>query len=64
MISDQSFTGHCGANTPLAQDDADYIAQRIFPGEFGGLVYDAKTCTAKAADASVTDAASDAPDGG
>jgi hypothetical protein len=43
-VNDALFTGSCTANQPLSQDDADFITQRIFPGEFAGKVYDAKTC--------------------
>lgn len=45
-VSDDAFVGDCAAGAPLPQDDADFITQRIFPGDFAGLVYDARTCTA------------------
>jgi hypothetical protein len=45
-VSDGTFVGNCLAGKPLSQDDADLITQRIFPGEFRGDVFDAKTCTA------------------
>ncbi len=44
-VSDQTFMGNCASNQPLSQDDADFITQRIFPGEFANVTYDAKTCT-------------------
>lgn len=44
-VSDQTFTGNCDAKQPLSQDDADFITQRIFPGQFAKVTYDAKTCT-------------------
>jgi hypothetical protein len=44
-VSDAAFVGNCAAGMPLSQDDADFIVQRIFPGEFAGAAYDAKTCT-------------------
>jgi len=56
-IDDQTFTGSCAADQPLSQEEADLITQRIFPGEFANVTYDAKTCT-------TTPAASAASDGG
>jgi hypothetical protein len=44
-VSDATFQGNCAAQQPLSQEDADFITQRIFPGEFATLTYDAKTCT-------------------
>lgn len=57
-VSDELFTGNCAAQQPLAQDDADFVTQRIFPGDFEGYTYDAKTCTLTAAGA---DASAPAP---
>jgi hypothetical protein len=51
------FRGDCAAGEPLSQDEADFITQRIFPGEFRAMTYDAKTCT-------LTPASADAGDGG
>lgn len=48
VVADQTVDGDCAAGTPLSQDDADFITQRIFPGDFQGLRYDAATCTAMA----------------
>jgi hypothetical protein len=45
VINDQTFDGSCAAQQPLSQEDADFITQRIFPGELAGVTYDAKTCT-------------------
>ncbi|MDB4990874.1 MAG: hypothetical protein JWN04_6052 [Myxococcaceae bacterium] len=45
VASDAALTGNCSAGTPLAQDEADFITQRIFPGDFAGLSYHAATCT-------------------
>jgi len=45
LVSDGAFTGNCAASQALTQDDADFITQRIFPGEFAKRTYDAKTCT-------------------
>lgn len=44
-VADATFSGSCPAKDPLSQEDADFITQRIFPGEFKDAVYDAKTCT-------------------
>ena len=46
-VSDLTFDGNCAAGTPLSQDDADFITQRIFPGDFASVTYDAKTCAAR-----------------
>lgn len=54
-ISDATTLGNCASGEPLSQADADFITQRIFPGPFSGLTYDAATCT--------TSAVSDAGDG-
>jgi hypothetical protein len=48
VVSDQTFTGSCAAGQPLSQEDADLITQSIFPAEFTGVTYDAKTCTTMA----------------
>ena len=46
-ISDLTVIGRCDAtpSQPLAQEDADLITQRLFPGDFAAGTYDAKTCT-------------------
>jgi hypothetical protein len=44
-VSDLTMTGNCGAGQPLSQADADFITQRIFPGDFAGGAYDASSCT-------------------
>jgi hypothetical protein len=43
-VDDQTFLGNCAVDQPLSQDDADFITQRIFPGDFAGLTYDAASC--------------------
>lgn len=48
-ISDLTVLGNCLTGKPLSQEDADFITQRIFPGEFAGQGYDAATCTVTAA---------------
>lgn len=47
-ISEDTFAGSCSAKLPLSQDDSDFITQRIFPGDFAGVAYDAKTCVGTA----------------
>ncbi len=44
-VSDRTFAGRCAGGNPLSAAKADFITQRIFPGEFEGLSYDAATCT-------------------
>ncbi len=44
VVSDVTFAGNCGARQPLSQEDADFITQRIFPGEFKDVFYLADTC--------------------
>jgi hypothetical protein len=51
VVSEQAAIGDCAAGNPLTQEDADYITQRIFPGEFAGLSYDASSCTTSAVEA-------------
>jgi hypothetical protein len=47
VVSDRTFTGRCGGTPALDADEADFITQRIFPGEFEGLTYDPATCTSR-----------------
>ena len=44
VVADDATVGNCAAGKPLAQDDADFITQRIFPGAFVGQTYDAAHC--------------------
>jgi hypothetical protein len=44
-VSDATFHGDCAAGNALSQDEADFITQSIFPGEFSRVSYDAATCT-------------------
>lgn len=44
IVSDATFAGSCDARQPLSQEDADFITQRIFPGDFANVSYDAATC--------------------
>ncbi len=71
IVSDRTFTGRCGGSEPLDASDAEFITQRIFPGEFEGVTYDPATCTStthESMDAGSTNPKSDAgwppPDGG
>lgn len=44
-VNDGAFVGRCGfGGSPLAQVDAEFIVQRVFPGAFAGKRYDAATC--------------------
>lgn len=52
-VSDDTFEGDCAAGSRLTQQQADVITQLVFPSVFGGLRYDAATCTAT----SIADAA-------
>jgi hypothetical protein len=44
-IDDDTFAGNCDAGSSLTQAQADFMAQRVFPGELAGRSYDAGTCT-------------------
>jgi hypothetical protein len=44
-ISDATVDGDCVAGSHLSHDEAQFIVQRIFPGEFAGADYDETTCT-------------------
>jgi hypothetical protein len=44
-VDDTTFVGNCAAGSFLTQAQADFITQRVFPGDFGSLSYDAATCT-------------------
>jgi hypothetical protein len=46
LVSDSQTLGNCGGSQALSQEDADFITQRIFPGEFANVNYDATSCTA------------------
>ena len=45
VVDDAHFDGNCEGGKLLSQEDADFITQRIFPGEFAGKTYDAQTCS-------------------
>jgi hypothetical protein len=44
VVSDATFVGNCAAKQPLSQTDADFITQRIFPGDFANTLYSAQNC--------------------
>jgi hypothetical protein len=44
-VSDATFAGSCAARQPLSQEDASFITERIFPGDFAAVRFDAATCT-------------------
>jgi hypothetical protein len=43
-VDDATFMGNCAAGSHLTQDQADFLAQRVFRSELGSLGYDATTC--------------------
>lgn len=50
-ISPETVLGDCELGEPLSQGDANFIVNRLFPGDFTGLQYDAATCTSSPIDA-------------
>ena len=46
-VSDATFAGNCAAGKALSQDDADFVTQRLFPGDFPSGSYDAMTCSVR-----------------
>jgi hypothetical protein len=46
-VDDATFAGSCAAGSPLSQEQADFMTQIVFPGEFGARGYDAATCTVR-----------------
>lgn len=44
-VDDADFAGNCAAGSRLAQEQADFLTQVVFAGDFAGLQYDAATCT-------------------
>jgi hypothetical protein len=64
-LSDATTVGNCAAGQPLSADDAAFITQRIFPGAFTNVVYDATTCTSSVAPSDAGgDGAAASSDGG
>jgi hypothetical protein len=58
LIADRTTMGNCASGNPLSVEDATFIVDRIFPGDFAGVRYDPATCSATPI------ADSGAPDGG
>jgi hypothetical protein len=48
VVSPATFVGDCATGPPLDADDARFIVERIFPGDFAGVAYDPATCTTTA----------------
>ncbi|HVZ33172.1 MAG TPA: hypothetical protein VG963_12150 [Polyangiaceae bacterium] len=44
-LSDLSTTGNCASGSTLSAEDASFITERIFPGEFAGATYNPETCS-------------------
>jgi hypothetical protein len=47
-VDDDTFAGRCAAGSMLTQDEADFIAGRVFAAQLAGRHYDAATCTTAA----------------
>jgi hypothetical protein len=62
-VSEETVEGNCSGGTALSQDDADFITQRIFPGDFASVTYDAVRCVASPVISETDASASDAQDG-
>jgi len=60
VVSDDLFVGNCAASGRLTQQEADFIASRIFPGDLAGRAYDPTTCTLSGEADGGTDSAVDA----
>ena len=45
VVSPATFVGDCATGQPLDADDARFIVERIFPGDFADVAYDPATCT-------------------
>jgi hypothetical protein len=63
-VAPDAVDGDCATGTPLSQEEADFITQRIFPGEFSGVHYDAGTCSSSAFGEGAGGAPADAATGG
>jgi len=44
-VDDTTFEGNCAAGSHLTQQQADFLTQLVFASAFGGVYYDAATCT-------------------
>jgi len=65
LLSDSTTIGNCASGRPLSTEEAAFIVDRIFPGDFAGVVYDPSTCVAtpiaEDAGTDARDAAGDEP---
>lgn len=43
-IDDAHFTGNCAVRSRLTQEQAEFIAQQVFPSDLSSFKYDALTC--------------------
>ncbi|MEI8258927.1 MAG: hypothetical protein WCJ30_24930 [Deltaproteobacteria bacterium] len=55
-VDDTTFVGNCAAGSPLTQEQADFITQRVFPGEFSTRRYDPAICLTTQVDPPPADA--------
>lgn len=62
-VAPETVDGDCATGAPLSQDDADFITQRIFPGAFANVIYDAATCTSSSSSDGAGGAANDSAPG-
>jgi hypothetical protein len=46
LFADGTAIGNCAFGSPLSTEDAAFIVERIFPGDFAGVAYDPATCSA------------------
>ena len=44
-VDDANFVGNSASGSPLSQQQADFITQRVFACDFASFHYDAATCT-------------------
>ena len=44
-VDDATFAGNCAAGSFLAQEQTDFITERVFAADFAMLHYDPATCT-------------------
>lgn len=57
-VSDDTFVGNCAAGKRLSDEDARFVVERIFPGDFAGSLYDPTTCETTSSDGGASDAPS------
>lgn len=47
-VDDTGFEGNCAAGSLLTQEQADFLTQIVFAGDFAGFTYDPSSCTTAA----------------